>query len=106
MCSSLSQYRYLPVLSDGVVLLDDFAEVKGVAFADAFNAEFIYNEGEKDRLPLVKPDARCDGSLVVSGFVEACGEDVVDKLSRFGKGVDTFAGNSSGILAMQTRTYS
>ena len=54
----------------------------------------------------MKPEARCSGILVVTGFVEACGEDVVDKLSRFGKGVDTFAGNSSGILAMQTRTYS
>ena len=36
----------LPVLSDGVVLLEEVAESKGVAFADVFNAEVIDNEGE------------------------------------------------------------
>ena len=36
----------LPVLSDGVVLLGDVEEVKGVAFADVLNTQVIYNDGE------------------------------------------------------------
>ena len=36
----------IPVLSNGVVLLEDVAEVKGVAFDDLFNAKVIKNEGE------------------------------------------------------------
>ena len=59
----------LPYLSDGVVLLEEIPVVKGLAFTDVFNAKVIKNEGEEDRLPLVKPEARCGDSLVVSGFV-------------------------------------
>ena len=40
------KFGALPVLSDGVVLIEDVTEVKGVAFADVFNAEVIENEGE------------------------------------------------------------
>ena len=40
------KFGTLPVLSDGVVLLEDIVEVKGVAFTDIFNAEFIDDEGE------------------------------------------------------------
>ena len=59
----------LPVLSDGVVLLEDVAEVKCMAFSDVLNAKVIGNDGEQDRLPLMYPEARCGGSLVVYGFV-------------------------------------
>ena len=36
----------LLVLSDGVVLIEAVAEVKGVAFADVFNAKVVDNEGK------------------------------------------------------------
>ena len=36
----------LAFLSDGIVLLEDVAEVKGVVFADVFNSKVINNEGE------------------------------------------------------------
>ena len=45
----------LPFLSDGVVLLEDVVGVKGVTFSHVFNYKFISNEGEYNRLPLVKP---------------------------------------------------
>ena len=32
------KFGNLPVLSDGVVILEDVAEVKGMAFDDVFNA--------------------------------------------------------------------
>ena len=59
----------LPVLSDGLVLLEDFKEVKGAVFAEVFNAEVIDNEYGQYRSLLVNPDARCGGSLVVSSSV-------------------------------------
>ena len=37
------KFGTLPVISDVVVLLEDVADVKGVAFADVFNAEVIDN---------------------------------------------------------------
>ena len=51
--------------------------MKVVDFAKVFNAKVINNEGERDRSPLVKPETRCGGSLVVSGFVEAFGKDFI-----------------------------
>ena len=38
----------------------------------------------------MKTEPRCDGSLVVAGFVEACGKEVVGKIISLGKAVDTF----------------
>ena len=72
-------------------MLEDLTVVNGVAFANVFNAKGIDNEGEYNRLLLVNPEARCCGRFVVVGFVEACGEEVVDKLASLGKAVDTFA---------------
>ena len=40
------KFGYFPVLGDKVVLLENVAEVKGVAFAGVFNAEVVENEGE------------------------------------------------------------
>ena len=40
------KFGTLPVLNDDVVLLEDVAEVKGVAFSDLFNAKVMDNEGE------------------------------------------------------------
>ena len=76
LCSQgpYQKFGTLPVLSDGVVLIEDVAEVKCVAFANIFNSEVINNEGGQNRLSLVKPEVRCRGSLIVAGFVEACGE--------------------------------
>ena len=73
----------------------------------------------------MKPEARCGGSLVVAGFVEACGEEVIGELASLGKAVNTFANferdpeiagffrerlyywiNLSGISARRTRVYS
>ena len=39
------KFGTLPVLSDGVVLLEDVAEAKGVALAKLFNAKFVNNDG-------------------------------------------------------------
>ena len=39
----------------------------------------------------MNPEARCGGSFVVASFVEACGEEVIGKLSILGRAVDTFA---------------
>ena len=83
------KFGTLQVLSDVVVIIEDVAEVKGVVFSNVLNAVFIDNEGKYDRSPLVNPEARCGGSLVLSGFVEACGEELVGKISRLGKDADT-----------------
>ena len=85
------EFGTLPVLSDGVVLLEDVAEMKGLAFTNVLNSEVIDNEGKYNGLPLVKPDAKFCGNLVVAGFMEACDEEVVGKLVSLGKAVDTFA---------------
>ena len=39
----------------------------------------------------MKPEARCHGILVVSGFVEAYGKEVVGELASLGKSIDAFA---------------
>ena len=39
----------------------------------------------------MKPEARCSGILVVTGFVEACGEELIGELASLGKSIDTFA---------------
>ena len=84
------KFDTLPVLSDGVVLIEDVAEVKGMAFTNVFNAEVIDNEGEYDMSPLVNPEARCGGSLLVDRFMKACCKEVVGELASLGKAVDTF----------------
>ena len=38
----------------------------------------------------MKPEARCHVILVVAGFVEACGEEVLGYLTILGKAIDTF----------------
>ena len=40
------KFGTLLVFSDGVVLIEDIAEVKGVAFADVFDAKVTDNESE------------------------------------------------------------
>ena len=42
----IRKFGTLPVLVDGAVLLEDAVEVKGVAFANVFNAKVVNNEGE------------------------------------------------------------
>ena len=42
----VSKFGNLKVLSDGIVILEDISEGKGMAFVDVFNAKVISNEGE------------------------------------------------------------
>ena len=72
------------------MLLEDVAEVNVVVFVDVLNAKDIDNEDEYNRFPLVKPEARCCGSLLVFGFLEACGKEVVGNLVSLGKSLDAF----------------
>ena len=39
--------------------------MKGVAFANIFDAKIINNKSEQNRTPLVVPEARSEGALVV-----------------------------------------
>ena len=43
-----------PVLGDGVILLEDVAEVQGVALTNVLDAKIVENEGEEDGAPLVE----------------------------------------------------
>ena len=42
-------------------------------------------------MPLVNPESRCGGSLVVAVFMEACGKEVVGNLASLEKAVYNFA---------------
>ena len=85
------KFGALPVLSDFVVPLKDVTEVKGVDFSYVFNDKVIINEGEYKSLPLVNPESRCCGILLVAVFVEACGKEIVGELASLGEAIDTFA---------------
>ena len=58
--------------------------------ANIFNSKVINNEGEQNRLPLLNPESMCCGILIVAGFVEACGKEVVGELDSLEKAVETF----------------
>ena len=44
-----------PVLGDGLMLLEDVAEVQGVFLTNVFDAKIVDDGGEEDGAPLVEP---------------------------------------------------
>ena len=70
-----------PIFSDGVMLLENVVEVKGVAFTNIFNTKVINNKAKRARTPLVAPEASSGKILVVTGLVEALGEEVIGNLA-------------------------
>ena len=50
---------------------EDLFEVKGMALANIFNAKIINNQAKHNITPLVVPEARSEGALVVVMGLEA-----------------------------------
>ena len=48
-----------------MVFSKDLFEVKGVAFTNIFDAKIINNKEKHNRTPLVAPETRSEGELVV-----------------------------------------
>ena len=76
-------------MGDGIVFEEGVAQVVGVTVTNVFNAKIVNNEGEHDGAPLVFPEARSDGTLVVASDVEAFLEELVSKDYGQQKSVNT-----------------
>ena len=67
----------LPVFSDLVVLFQDCSELDGVVLANIFATKIVNDKSEDDGVPLVAPEARSGGTLVIAMiFEELFKEDV------------------------------
>ena len=60
-----------PVFSYLVVLLQDCFEVDGLALANVLVAKIFDDKSEDDGSPLMAPEARGDGTLVIAMLLEA-----------------------------------
>ena len=65
--------------------------VKGVAFANIFNAKIINNKAKHKRTTLVDPESRSEGALVVVMGLVAFLYQIVGKGDRPGKAIDSIA---------------
>ena len=86
-----SEFVAILIFSDGVMLLENVVEVKGVAFTNIFDAKVINDEEKHDGTPLVAPEARSSKILVLTVLVEALGEEVVGKLARLREAINAFS---------------
>ena len=55
-----------PVGGDGIMQLKGLEEVVGMLASGVLNAEIVDNEDERYRAPVVAPETRCGGTLIVS----------------------------------------
>ena len=66
-----------PVFSYLEVLFHDYFEVDGVALANVLNTKIVDDKNEDDGAPLVDPEARGGGTLVIAILLEALfGEEI------------------------------
>ena len=63
--------------------------MKGVASANIFDAKIINNQEKQKKTPLVVPEARSEGALVVFMGVEAFIEKIVGEGAQMGKSIDS-----------------
>ena len=80
-----------PILSESVVFSEDLFEVKGVEFADIFDAKIISNQAKHNRMPLVAPEAKSGGALLLVMGLEAFLEQIVGEGAQLGKAIDSVA---------------
>ena len=66
-------------------------EVVSVVVTDIFDAEVTDNEDREDGAPLVVPNARSGGYVIVASHVELSLEEFVGKDSRLWETVDAFS---------------
>ena len=67
----------LPVRVNSIVLFEYTDEMLDICLVDVLHTEIINNECETDGVPVVSPIPWCDLALVVTGFVESLGEEVL-----------------------------
>ena len=67
----------LPVRVNFIVLFEYAHEMLHVCLVDVFHTEVINNECETDGAPVMSPVPWCDFALVVPGFMESLGEEVL-----------------------------
>ena len=67
----------LPVRVNFVVLFEYAHEVLYVCLVDVLHAEIVNDECKTDGAPVVSPVPWCDLALVVTGFVESLGEEIL-----------------------------
>jgi hypothetical protein len=65
-------------------------QVVGVAFVCVLEAEVVNDEDKDEWSPIVAPESRCDGTLVVTVFGKSRGEEVVGKFTGLLEAVDAF----------------
>ena len=66
-----------PVFSDQVVIFQDCYGVDGVALTNKFDSKIVDDKSEDDRAPLMAPEARSGGTLLISMLLEALFEEDV-----------------------------
>jgi hypothetical protein len=74
-----------------VVLLESLAKMTQVGIANVFNGEVLDNECKHYRVPLVAPEPRGGGCLVVAKFGIAVSEEVFSKDACLGETVHATA---------------
>ena len=67
------------IVSDCVMIFEDVLEMLEVTLADVFDARIVNDEDEGNGPPLVAPEPRSCGRLVVAMFGETFAEEVVCK---------------------------
>ena len=55
-----------PIFGDGVIFHEDITEVMGMAFANIFNTQVIYDETESDGAPFVAPEVRSGERFIIA----------------------------------------
>jgi hypothetical protein len=77
--------------TDFVVFLEDLAKMIQVGITNILNGKVVNNECKHDRAPLVTPETRGVGCLVVVKFGKAVSEEVVHKDACLGETVHATA---------------
>jgi hypothetical protein len=78
-------------LRDFVVLLESLAKMIQVGITNVLDGKVVINECKHDRVPLVAPETRGGGCLVVVEFGKAVTEEVVGKDAYLGETVHATA---------------
>ena len=78
------------ILSDCIMIFEDFLEMLEVTVADVFDAKIVNDEDEGDGPPLVAPEPRSCGRLIVAMFGETFAEEVVCKSATHRQAINPF----------------
>ena len=71
----------------------DLFEMKGGELANMFDAKIINNQAKHNRTPLVAPESRSEGALVLFMGLEAFLEQNVGNGTRLGKAIESVVGS-------------